>query len=55
MSGKTTTVQTLISLLDDCGIPAVRHRGVLAEHHPIEPQLNRLPLVRRLSPDQCPP
>ncbi|MFJ4191904.1 hypothetical protein [Kitasatospora sp. NPDC089509] len=47
MSGKTTTVQTLISLLDDCGIPAVRHRGMLAQHHPVEPLLKRLPLVRQ--------
>ncbi|MEV7941920.1 hypothetical protein AB0O82_38120 [Kitasatospora sp. NPDC088264] len=47
MSGKTTTVQTLVSLLDGCGIPAVRHRGMLAEHHPIEPLLKRLPLVRQ--------
>ncbi|ROR42992.1 hypothetical protein [Kitasatospora cineracea] len=47
MSGKTTLVATLIKTLETRGVTAVRHRGMLAEHHPIEPLLKRLPLVRQ--------
>ncbi|MEY9873311.1 thymidylate kinase [Streptacidiphilus sp. MAP12-33] len=47
LSGKTTLVQALIAELDDRGVTAVRHRGMLAHHHPVEPLLKRLPLVRQ--------
>jgi len=47
MSGKTTLTKTLIDTLNSCGITAVRHRGMLAEHHPVEPLLKKLPLVRQ--------
>ncbi|SDS49262.1 dTMP kinase [Streptomyces sp. TLI_053] len=47
MSGKTTLVAALIKTLEAREVPAVRHRGMLAEHHPVEPLLKRLPLVRQ--------
>ncbi|MET8698300.1 hypothetical protein ABZW10_05410 [Kitasatospora sp. NPDC004723] len=47
MSGKTTLVAALIKTLEARGVTAVRHRGMLAEHHPVEPLLKRLPLVRQ--------
>ncbi|WP_316528380.1 hypothetical protein [Kitasatospora brasiliensis] len=47
MSGKTTLVATLIKTLEARGVAAVRHRGMLAEHHPVEPLLKKLPLVRQ--------
>ncbi|MFJ6138795.1 hypothetical protein [Kitasatospora sp. NPDC092286] len=47
MSGKTTLVTTLIKTLEAREVTAVRHRGMLAEHHPVEPLLKRLPLVRQ--------
>ncbi|MEU9338150.1 hypothetical protein AB0D49_34210 [Streptomyces sp. NPDC048290] len=47
MSGKTTLVATLIKALESRGVAAVRHRGMLAEHHPVEPLLKKLPLVRQ--------
>ncbi|MFI1184299.1 hypothetical protein ACH4UT_32830 [Streptomyces sp. NPDC020799] len=45
LSGKTTLVTTLIDTLADHGVPAVRHRGMLCEHHPLERLLKRLPLA----------
>lgn len=47
MSGKTTLVTTLVEEFKTRGIMAQRHRGMLAEHHPVEPLLKRLPLVRQ--------
>ncbi|MFJ4680849.1 hypothetical protein [Kitasatospora sp. NPDC088783] len=47
MSGKSTLVATLIKTFEARGVTAVRHRGMLAEHHPVEPLLKRLPLVRQ--------
>jgi len=45
LSGKTTLVSTLIDTLSHYGVAAVRHRGMLAEHHPLERTLKRLPLA----------
>lgn len=45
LSGKTTLVGTLIDTLAARRVPAVRHRGMLAEHHPLERLLKRLPLA----------
>ncbi|MEU3658008.1 hypothetical protein AB0E67_35780 [Streptomyces sp. NPDC032161] len=45
LSGKTTLVTTLIDTLATHRVPAVRHRGMLAEHHPLERLLKRLPLA----------
>ncbi|MFJ7905212.1 hypothetical protein ACIQ6V_32800 [Streptomyces sp. NPDC096198] len=47
LSGKTTLVTTLIDTLAARRIPAVRHRGMLAEHHPLERLLKRLPLAHQ--------
>ncbi|MEV7215986.1 hypothetical protein AB0O31_23210 [Kitasatospora cineracea] len=47
MSGKTTLVATLVKTLGVQGVTAIRHRGMLAEHHPVEPLLKRLPLVQQ--------
>ena len=48
MSGKTTLTCAIIAALAKRGIPAQRHRGMLTEHHPLEPWLHRrFPLVRQ--------
>jgi thymidylate kinase len=48
MSGKTTLTRAIIAALAAQGIPAQRHRGMLAEHHPLEQWLHRrFPLVRQ--------
>ncbi|MDP4510351.1 nucleoside/nucleotide kinase family protein [Nonomuraea turcica] len=47
LSGKTTLVAALAQELQKRGHAAVRHRGMLAQHHPLEPLLKRLPLVRQ--------
>ena len=47
MTGKTTLSHALVTALGDRGCPAVRHSGMLAEHHPLEPMLARLPLIRQ--------
>jgi thymidylate kinase len=48
MSGKTTLTRAIIAALAERGIPAQRHRGMLAGHHPLEQWLHRrFPLVRQ--------
>ena len=48
MSGKTTLTEAIVAALAACGISAQRHRGMLAEHHPLEQWLHRtFPLVRQ--------
>ncbi|MGA5701725.1 hypothetical protein [Peterkaempfera bronchialis] len=47
LSGKTTLTHALIEELGNREMPAWRHRGMLAEHHPLEPLLRRLPLARQ--------
>ena len=48
MSGKTTLTRAVIAALAERGIPAQRHRGMLAAHHPLEQWLHkRFPLVRQ--------
>jgi hypothetical protein len=48
MSGKTTLTSAIIDTLAGHGIAAKRHRGMLAEHHPLEQWLHRrFPLVRQ--------
>ncbi|MDX3855778.1 hypothetical protein [Streptomyces sp. AK02-01A] len=47
LSGKTTLVDALLALLTERGVPALRHRGMLAEHHPLERLLKRLPLSQQ--------
>ena len=48
MSGKTTLTRAVIAALAERGIPAQRHRGMLAGHHPLEQWLHRrFPLVRQ--------
>jgi thymidylate kinase len=48
MSGKTTLTNAIITALAGHGIAAQRHRGMLAEHHPLEGWLHRkFPLVRQ--------
>jgi thymidylate kinase len=48
MSGKTTLTGAIIDALAGRGIPAMRHRGMLAERHPLEQWLHRrFPLVRQ--------
>ncbi|SEM67765.1 hypothetical protein [Streptacidiphilus jiangxiensis] len=44
-SGKTTLVDALLEMMAEHGITAVRHRGMLAEHHPLEKSLKRLRLA----------
>ncbi|MFE3629462.1 nucleoside/nucleotide kinase family protein [Streptomyces goshikiensis] len=46
-AGKTTLVDALLALMAEHGIEAVRHRGMLAEHHPLEKPLKRLRLARQ--------
>jgi thymidylate kinase len=46
MSGKTTLTSAIIDALAGQGMAAMRHRGMLAEHHPLEQWLHRrFPLV----------
>jgi thymidylate kinase len=48
LSGKTTLTRAIIAALAERGIHAQRHRGMLAEHHPLEQWLHRrFPLVRQ--------
>src|SRR5712691_4604352 len=48
LAGKTTLTYAIIKALGERGIPAMRHRGMLAEHHPLEQWLMRtFPLVRQ--------
>jgi thymidylate kinase len=48
MSGKTTLTRAIIAALSERGIPAQRHRGMLAGHHSLEQWLHsRFPLVRQ--------
>ena len=48
MSGKTTLTRAIIANLAAQGIAVQRHRGMLAEHHPLEQWLHRrFPLVRQ--------
>jgi thymidylate kinase len=48
MSGKTTLTSAIIDALAEHGIAALRHRGMLAEHHPLEQWLHQaFPLVRQ--------
>ncbi|MEV0846377.1 hypothetical protein AB0J21_10965 [Streptomyces sp. NPDC049954] len=47
LSGKTTLVTELLAAFERAGISAVRHRGMLSEHHPFEKPLKRLPLARQ--------
>ena len=48
MSGKTTLTRAIVAALAERGIPAQRHRGMLAGHHPLEQWLHRrFPLVRQ--------
>jgi thymidylate kinase len=48
MSGKTTLTHSIIAALAKHGIPAQRHRGMLAEHRPLEQWLHEtFPLVRQ--------
>jgi thymidylate kinase len=48
LSGKTTLTRAIIDELARRGITAQRHRGMLAEHHPLEQRLHRMfPLVRQ--------
>jgi thymidylate kinase len=47
LSGKTTLVDAVLEVLAVRGVPAVRHRGMLAEHHPFERLLKRLPLAHQ--------
>ncbi|MFD9688399.1 hypothetical protein ACFWXO_21895 [Kitasatospora sp. NPDC059088] len=44
MSGKTTLVDTLLEQLGAAEVPAIRHRGMLAPHHPLAKALEHLPL-----------
>jgi len=48
MSGKTTLTNAIVAELRRRGVPAKRHRGMLAEHHPLEQRLHGwFPLVRQ--------
>jgi hypothetical protein len=48
VSGKTTLTNAIITALAGHGIAGQRHRGMLAEHHPLEGWLHRkFPLVRQ--------
>lgn len=47
LSGKTTLVDALLTMCAAQGTAAVRHRGMLAEHHPLEKVLKRLPLAHQ--------
>lgn len=47
MSGKTTLATDLVGAFESLGHRAARHRGLLAEHHPVKSTLRRLHLVRQ--------
>ena len=48
LSGKTTLVRAIVAALGERGVPAMAHRGMLAERHPLERWLRRtFPLVRQ--------
>ncbi|MFD1935108.1 hypothetical protein ACFSKW_26900 [Nonomuraea mangrovi] len=47
LSGKTTLVEALAGEFGTRGIEAACHRGMLAEHHPLEPLLRKLRRVRQ--------
>ncbi|MBG0819050.1 hypothetical protein [Planomonospora sp. ID82291] len=47
MTGKTTLVQTLVTTLEQRGIPARSHQWMLAPRHPLAAALRRLPRVRQ--------
>ncbi|MFG1879579.1 hypothetical protein ACGFIV_32575 [Sphaerisporangium sp. NPDC049003] len=47
MAGKTTLVRALIAEFASRGISATRHRGMLAEHHPLEQVLRQLSSARQ--------
>jgi thymidylate kinase len=48
LTGKTTLTYAIIAALGERGVPAVRHRGMLAGHYPLEQRLRRtFPLVRQ--------
>jgi hypothetical protein len=48
LTGKTTLTAAIITALGERGVPAVRHRGMLAGHYPLEQRLRRtFPLVRQ--------
>ncbi|MER5638142.1 hypothetical protein ABT095_14435 [Kitasatospora sp. NPDC002227] len=44
LTGKTTLVDALLAHLAEQGVPARRHRGMLAARHPLEQALDRLPV-----------
>ncbi|MFE3505317.1 hypothetical protein ACFXPX_36610 [Kitasatospora sp. NPDC059146] len=46
-SGKTTLVDALLAMMAEHGIEALRHRRMLAEHHPLDKPLKRLNLGRQ--------
>ncbi|GAA2254409.1 hypothetical protein GCM10010232_49350 [Streptomyces amakusaensis] len=47
MAGKTTLVRALVAELEHRGVPAVRHRGMLAGLHPLQPLLRQLSSARQ--------
>jgi len=47
LTGKTTLTQAIVDALAERGVPAMRHRGMLAARHPLERWLKKLPLVRQ--------
>ncbi|MEK8146151.1 hypothetical protein NKH18_47890 [Streptomyces sp. M10(2022)] len=47
LSGKTTLTDALLTMCAAQETAAVRHRGMLAEHHPLEKLLKRLPLAHQ--------
>jgi thymidylate kinase len=47
MSGKSTLVRAVVDALGKRGIPALPHKGMLTQSHPVVPLLRRLPLVRQ--------
>ncbi|MEU9564073.1 hypothetical protein AB0D16_18890 [Streptomyces sp. NPDC048161] len=47
MTGKSTLVRALVAELERRGVPAVRHRGMLAGVHPLQPLLRQLSSARQ--------
>ncbi|MFF7249927.1 hypothetical protein ACFZBU_39260 [Embleya sp. NPDC008237] len=47
MAGKTSLVHAVVAEFERRDIAAVRHRGMLAEHHPLEAVLRRLSSARQ--------
>ncbi|WP_327258147.1 hypothetical protein [Streptomyces sp. NBC_01244] len=47
MAGKSTLVRALVAELEGRGVPAVRHRGMLAGLHPLQPLLRQLSSARQ--------